>query len=486
MQGRKKPLKKSLKEFPFIPRIINPVKIKHAVFFSADEQVRNAKKVLKENMPWIDIKLFSDPVSVSNHRPNQASIFIFDDTAMNIVDTQTIHHNSKDAVLILLSSNEYIQYSPPSAAEERFPFVAKADLVFAYNTTDCTPKNIIASVARASEDLLNIMQYSKARRFIFLIVDDEPRWFSQFLPVLYSIIGQRADVMLARTFEESLSFIFGVEKESDIDDQSFRLHGHGDDVVCLITDIFFPKGNDLNSTAGKELIRLVRKYYPRIPIITASKTKEADAFKDITFVLPKGGPGSLVTLREHIRDNTGIGEFIIFSKQGEILFRVKEISEMMEVLDLAEKDTEKARELREILENYGAKDSFSTWLYMHSFRELADELRPKRMFGRRLITVLRRSLRREMLRMKCTPLIINGIKIFNLQMLVGLLRSVDPAQIQEYSDNDIISSWLDRKGYTELADELRPVHGSGEKLSKTVTDIVEKWMRKYSTSNQTE
>ncbi|MDH5385530.1 MAG: hypothetical protein OEY18_12550 [Candidatus Aminicenantes bacterium] len=486
MHGREKAPKISLKEFTFLPRIINPVKIKHAVFFSADEQVRNAEKAFEENMPWIDIKVFSNPVSVSNYLPNQASIFIFDDTAINIVDTQKIRQFNKDAVLILLSSNEFIQCSPPSAAEKRFPFVAKADLVFAYNTTDCAPNNIIASAARAAEDLLNITQYSKARRFIFLIVDDEPRWFSQFLPVLYNIIGQRADVMLARTFEESLRFIFGVEREAEIDDEAFRIHGHGDDVVCLITDIFFPKGNDLNSTAGKDLIRLVRKYYPRIPIITASKTKEADAFKDITFVLPKGDPGSLITLRKHIRDNTGIGEFLIFSKQGEILFQVKNITEMMEVLDQAEKDTKEAKELREILESYGAKDNFSTWLYMHSFRELADELRPKSMFDHRLITVLKRSFKREMLRMECTPLIINGVKIFNLQMLVDLLRSIDPAQIQEYSDNDIFSSWLDRKGYTELADELRPVHGSGEKLAKTLIDIVEKWIRKYSASNQTE
>lgn len=130
MHGGEKTPKSSFKEFPFLPRIINPVKIKQAVFFSADEQVRNAKRVLEGNMPWIDIKVFSNPVSVSNYRPNQASIFIFDDTAMNIVDTQKIRQNSKDAVLILLSSNEFIRCSPPSVAEERFPFVAKADLVF--------------------------------------------------------------------------------------------------------------------------------------------------------------------------------------------------------------------------------------------------------------------------------------------------------------------------------------------------------------------
>lgn len=479
MQGREKTSKISFEEFPFLPRIINPVKIKDAVFFSADECVRNSKKALEENMPWIVAEVFSDPISVSNYRLENASIFIFDDTALNVVDAKKIRQNNKDKVLILLSSNEFLHCSPPSVAQERFPYAAKADLVFAYNNTDCIPDGIIVAVVRAAEDLLNITKYSKARRFIFLIVDDEPRWFSQFLPVLYNIIGQRADVMLVRTFEESLKFLFGVERESEIDDENYRSHGYGDDVVCLITDIFFPKGNDLNSTAGKDLIRLTRKYYPRIPIIVASKTKEADAFRNTTFVLPKGDPGSLKSLKEHIQDSTGIGEFIILDRQGKELFRVKNIKEMMRVLDQAGKATEEARELREILENYGDKDNFSTWLYMHSFRELADELMPMRVHGHRLITVLKRRLYREIIRMNCTPLIIDDVKIFNLQELLDLLRSVDPCKIQEYSDNDIFSSWLDRKGYTELADELRPIHGSGLKLAQTLADIVERWMKKY-------
>jgi hypothetical protein len=479
MQGKEKTSKNSFKEFPFLPRIINPVKIKDAVFFAADECVRNSKKTLEENMPWLVAEVFSDPLSVSNYRSENASTFIFDDTALNVVDTEKIRQNNKDTVLILLSSNEFLHCSPPSVAQERFPYAAKADLVFAHNSTDCAPDEIIVAVVRAAEDLLNITKYSKARRFIFLIVDDEPRWFSQFLPVLYNIIGQRADVMLARTFEESLKFLFGVERESEIDDENYRSHGYGDDVVCLITDIFFPKGNDMNSTAGKDLIRLTRKYYPRIPIIVASKTKEADAFRNTAFVLPKGDPGSLKSLKKHIHDFTGIGEFIILDRQSKELFRVKNIKEMMRVLDQAGKATEEARELREILESYGDKDNFSTWLYMHSFRELADELMPMRVHGQRLITVLKRRLYREIIRMSCTPLIIDDVKIFNLQQLLDLLGSVDPCKIQEYSDNDIFSSWLDRKGYTELADELRPIHGSGLKLVQTLVDIVERWMKKY-------
>jgi hypothetical protein len=466
------------REFQFFPRIINPVRIKSAVLFAADARVRDTDKVLEKNMPWLSARVLPDPFSVSNYQTDQATAFVFDDTAINLVETINIKQNNKNAAIILLTSNDFIQCSPPSIAAQKFPYSSKADLVFACNSSDCASDNIIVSVVRAAEDLLNITRYSKARRYIFLLVDDEPRWFSQFLPVLYHIIGQRADVMLSRTFEQALKFLFGVESESEIDEATFKSQGYGDDVVCLITDIFFPKGDELNSTAGKDLIRLTRKYYPRIPIIIASKTKEAEAFKDESiFLLPKGDPGSLETLRKHIRDNTGIGKFIILNKQGRELFRVKNIAGMMDVLKQAEGDGPEADELRRILESHGSKDNFSTWLYMHSFRELADELRPKRASGKWLITLLKRYLSREMLRMSCTPLIIEGKKIFDLRDLVAVLKSIDPAKLQEFSDNDIFSSWLDRKGYSELADELRPIHGSGAKLMEMVAGTIERRMR---------
>ncbi len=480
MHEKNKATKNGAEEFNFLPRVINPVRIKFAVFFCAEERVRTAKSALEKEMPWIVTEVFFNPLSLLDYRPpDKASVFIFDDTAMNMVDAQMLRQNVADAVLILLTSNGLIQCSPPSVAQAKFPYAAKADLVFAYNYTDCAPDQIIASVVRAAEDLLNITKYSNAKRFIFLIVDDEPRWFSQFLPVLYNIIGQRADVMLARTFEESLEFIFGVKEESEIDEKALGSLAHGDDVVCLITDIFFPKGKDLMAAAGKDLVRSISRYYPRIPIVVASKTKEAAAFKDIAFVLPKGDPGSLETLRKYIKDYTGIGDFIIFKKRGEELSRIKNISEMLDVLDRADQDSKEASELRDILEKYGEHDNFSTWLYMHSYRDLADKLRPQRLYGQQLIDVLKNSLRAEMKQARSTPLIIGGVKVFDLEGLMALIRSVDPSKMQEYSDNDIISSWLDRKGYTELAEELRPIHGSGERLVSAIDGIVQKWIKRY-------
>ena len=472
------------REIPFIPRIINPVKIGKVVIFSAETRIRESSQILIENMPWLKTEILYTPQSVSHYKSDQATVFLFDDTALPLVDPKKIRINNPDAVVVLLSACSFIHCSPPQLAKEKFPYTAKADLVFAYNTTSLVPPLIITSVVRAAEDLINIRKSSKVQRFIFLVVDDEPRWLSQFLPVLYKIIGQRADVMITRTYEETLSFLFGVEEESRIDNRDFRSRGQGDDVVCLIADIFFPKGNNFSSDAGRDLVRLITRYYPRIPIIIASKAIEADDFKNMAFLLPKGDPGSLQKLKDYIHDYSGMGDFLICDKGGQELHRIKNIYGLYQILSAAEKNTKQGRELRETMESYGQKDKFSTLLYMHSHRELGDILRPKRSRGRQLIALLKRHLKKEILRLNSIPLTIDSVKVFNLEVLLNVLRTIPPDKIQPLSDNDIISSWLDRKGYSELAEELRPIHGSGLKLTERLAAIIEKWQKVYAQRDQ--
>ena len=427
---------KKLKKFDFVPRIINPKKIKNVFILSADEQLRKANAALKEYLSWINVIILPDPITASDYKSEHACVFIFDDTALALVDPEKIKKNNKDVVLVLLSSNDLINKSSPSVARKKYPYTANADLIFAINKNEFLPEKIITSVVRCAEDRLNIEKYSKEKRYIFLLVDDEPRWFSQFLPLLYNIIGQRSDVMVTRTYEQAFKFLFGVDKTSEIS-KDFFLKGHGDDVVCLITDIFFPKNDNLESDAGRELVNLVNKFYPRIPIIIASKAKEAEELRRIGYILPKGDPGSLKKLSEYINDFTGMGDFIIRGKTGREHYRIKHIRELYDIILKADKSTKKAEKLRQFLQMYGEKDYFSTWLYMHGFRKLGDELRPRRDSGQRLVTVLKRYLKREILRMKSTPLKIDEKEIYYLTDLLTLLRTIDPEKILHLSDNDI-------------------------------------------------
>jgi hypothetical protein len=467
------------RDYEFVPRIINPIKVNRAILFAADAQVRQSKSALQEKMPWVRLETLYDPFSLTALASEEASVFLFDDTSLAIADAGKIRSQNANAVLVLLTFQPFIQCAPPGPARDKYPYTAKADLIFAVNRKEFTPAAIIPSAVRAAEDRLNVEKSTSVRRFIFHLVDDEPRWFSEFLPVLYEIIGQRADVMISRTYEESLEFLFGVTEESRVSQKGRLSRGRGDDVVCLITDIFFPRGGDLQSDAGRDLIRLLNTHYPRIPVIIASKAKEAHELSHLGFILPKGDPGSLEKLKDHILNFTGLGDFIIYGRDGRELRRARDIHGICRILLEAEKETALGRRLREILESYGEKDKFSTWLYMHSYRELGDRLRPRHGRGHQLVTVLKRNFQTEMARMARTPLLIGDARVSSLTDLLASLRKLPPETFQPYSDNDILSSWLDRRGYTGLAEELRPIHGSGEKLRQTVVEVVTRWIETY-------
>jgi hypothetical protein len=99
-------------------------------------------------MPWIDVSLVKDSISASNYKSEAPSVLICDDTAMSIIDTTKITRNNQNMILVLLSSNNFIHHSPPSITLERFPYTAKADLVFVemVNCNTCMMVNRNTSV----------------------------------------------------------------------------------------------------------------------------------------------------------------------------------------------------------------------------------------------------------------------------------------------------------------------------------------------------
>jgi len=66
-------------EIPFVPRIINPIKIRQVVLFAADEAVRASREVILAEMPWADVQILSDPLTVSDICFEGATVIITDD-----------------------------------------------------------------------------------------------------------------------------------------------------------------------------------------------------------------------------------------------------------------------------------------------------------------------------------------------------------------------------------------------------------------------
>ncbi len=462
----------------YIPRVINPVRIEEVVLLAAAEEIRAARDAVAAALPWVEVRVWANPLALADACTARPTVAVLDDTALNLADVAAARRRCDSLVVVLLSSNRLVQTSPPDVGREACPYVAKADLVFAHDTSRWASAQTVLAAVRAAEDHLNIARHPDVRRFIFLVVDDEPRWFSEFLPALYEIIGQRACVRLARTFEEAERFLVGAAGGSG--EEALASRAHGDDVIGLITDIYFPRQGVVSGEAGRALIDLVIRRYPRIPIVVASKTREADELRDAVLVLPKGDPDFLPALRAYVRDRTGMGDFVIVDRNGREKHRAKDVHGLQRLLAAAGGADAEAEELRGILSVYGEQDRFSSWLYMHGFRELADRLRPERLTGAPMVALLQSELARELERVRHTPLLLDGRVVRDLASLSAVLASASPQAVQAAADRDALSGWLDLQGYSELADELRPIHGRGDAFRQAIAGVVAKWEAVYS------
>jgi hypothetical protein len=439
------------------PRVINPQKMNHVFVFAASAQVREAAERVRQHLPYCKPAILSDPAALTRPLHDRAFVLLIDDGGMPFFDREEFRRNNPFGSVVLLSHDLAVGSAPTNEEVERVcPLARRADEVFYVNDRDCAPSRVVPAAIRYVEDRHNIEFHKRAKRFIFLVVDDELRWFSQFLPVLYRIIGLRASVMIARTFEEAMAI----------------LDEHGSDVVCLITDMLFPKGGVVTADAGRELVISTKKSKPRIPIIIASKARQGMSLQDFALILPKGDPDAVEILDRYVHDFTGLGDFLFFD-DGDVWRRATTLKELREAIADAPIG---------MLEEYAAKDYFSTWLYMHGFRRLADRLRTRRDVGKELKKVLLAALEKEIEIVREQELmILNERKEIvgrakTVRELVEAIKTIGVRTLQEYSASDVFSMWLMIKGYPVLADKIRPIHGEGEELRRELIETFEVWL----------
>jgi hypothetical protein len=439
------------------PRVINPQKLNHVFVFAASSKVREAGERVRQYLPYCRPTIISDPAALTQKLHDRAFVLLVDDGGIPFFDKDLFRKNNPFGSVVLLSHDLGVGSAPTKEEVERVcPLATRADEVFYVNDRDCSPHRVVPAAIRYVEDRHNIEYHKKAKRFIFLVVDDELRWFSQFLPVLYRIIGLRASVMIARTYEEATAII----------------DEHGSDIVCLITDMLFPKAGVVTAEAGRELVISTKESRPRIPIIIASKAKQGMSLQDFALILPKGDPDAVEILDRYVHDFTGLGDFLFFDGS-DVWRRATTLKELRDAISDAPIS---------MLEEYAAKDYFSTWLYMHGFRRLADRLRTRRDVGEALKNVLLAALEKEIEIVREQELVIlNDRKEIvgrakTVRELVEAIKTINAKTLQEYSASDVFSMWLMIKGYPTLADKVRPIHGEGEELRSELIETFEAWL----------
>ncbi|MFH1833495.1 MAG: PEP/pyruvate-binding domain-containing protein, partial [bacterium] len=235
---------------------------------------------------------------------------------------------------------------------------------------------ILLAITKYMEDKLNVAyDTGVAGVQVILLVEDNIRYYSSFLPMIYteiinhsqSLLGEglnmahkilrmraRPKILLCSGYEEAWEYFTAYQE----------------DILGVISDVEFPQEGRLNPDAGTELARNVKQAWPDIPVLLQSSRPESeDAAREAgaEFLL-KGSPTLLTDLRRFMVDNFAFGDFIFRLPDGTQLGRAKDMKSLVAMLHTVPTES---------ITYHAERNHFSRWLKARTEFHLAHHLRPR-------------------------------------------------------------------------------------------------------------
>ncbi len=211
---------------------------------------------------------------------------------------------------------------------------------------------------------------------VILLVEDGVRQYSSFLPAMYGELlrhSQRvvseglnlAQKILRMRARPKILLATSWEEAEELFDR------YASEVLGVVSDVEFPKGGQLQASAGAELVALVRARYPDIPMLLHSSRPENAALAlrlGVRFLL-KDAPHLLADLGRVMLEDFGFGDFV---------FRLPDGTEVARARDLRELEERLATVPDAALVYHASRNHFSRWLKARTEFTVANELRPHR------------------------------------------------------------------------------------------------------------
>jgi len=250
---------------------------------------------------------------------------------------------------------------------------------------------ILLAIVKYIEDKLNAPHDTESAGVqVILLIEDNVRYYSSFLPEIYSELLQhsrrlisegvnlsdkilrmraRPKILLCDTFEDAW--------------QAFERYQA--DILGVVSDIQFPRGGAWSPDAGLAFARLVRARWPDVPVLLQSSRPESAELARAAgadFLL-KGSPLLLRELRRFMLENFGFGDFEFRVPGGAVVARASDLKGLEEQLQVVPAES---------IAYHAERNHFSKWLKARTEFELAGELRPRKAEDFPSVEELRRSL----------------------------------------------------------------------------------------------
>ncbi len=252
---------------------------------------------------------------------------------------------------------------------------------------------ILLAIVKYFEDKTNAEHDVKAGVPVFIVVEDNVRYYSSFLPVIYAEVMKHSQQVTTEGLNLSQKLLRMRARPKILLATSFEeawdcFTRYQDDVLGVISDIEFPRDGELSETAGIDLARRMREVSPHVAISLQSSHPENERLAeqmDASFLL-KGSPVMLNQLRQVLTEQFFFGDFVFRTPDGTEIDRAHDLKTLVAKLETVPAES---------LDYHGARDHFSSWLRARAEFELATKLRRWHVSDFDTLEQLRSDLRRS-------------------------------------------------------------------------------------------
>jgi len=254
--------------------------------------------------------------------------------------------------------------------------------------------DILLAMVQQVEDLRNVGHDAGVAGVpAIIVVEDNVRFYSSFLPTIYSEITIHTKRLLAEGLNLSEKMLRmrarpKVLLATDYETAWDFFETYEDQVMGIISDVEFPRGGAQTRDAGLSFIAAARKQRPDLAVILQSSIPENEELaraQDAAFLL-KGSPTLLTQLRRLLKREFGFGDFVFQTSEGEEIDRAGDLKSLLAKLPTVPAET---------LAFHGERDHFSMWLKARTEFELAEKLKARSIADFRDLEHLREELIRS-------------------------------------------------------------------------------------------
>ena len=236
---------------------------------------------------------------------------------------------------------------------------------------------ILLAMVKHIEDCMNVAHDTGELGVpAIIVVEDNIRFYSSFLPMLYSELVEqtrsliseglnlsqkifrtraRPKILLCECFEEAWEYFTTYREQT----------------LAIISDIEFSRDGKLDRRAGIDLIAQVREQRPDVPVVLQSSFPENEELARSlgALFLLKGSPTLLQELRRILFEHFGFGDFVFCMPDGKEVARAQDLKMLIDQLKTVPAES---------IGYHGERNHFSMWLKARTEFALADELRPRK------------------------------------------------------------------------------------------------------------